>query len=79
MFSILGMRMCGERTSGEEAAFNYWLMIHSPELLTEEGRKSLADNIPVENLRDIKRFTKREFFDVFLAAMRLCFGRASPA
>jgi hypothetical protein len=41
-------------------------MIHDPDLLTEEGRKSLTNNVPIENLRLIKRMGKKEFFNCFI-------------
>jgi hypothetical protein len=75
LFAIMGMGLCGERATDEEVAYNYWIMIHDPDLLTEEGRKSLTNNVPIENLRLIKRMGKKEFFNCFITARRLLLSK----
>lgn len=71
LFAILGRELCGEPPSDEESAFLWWLQIHEPRLLTERGRKMVADRVPVEILNDVRRLSKHKFFEAWNEARRL--------
>jgi hypothetical protein len=62
MYSILGVSLCGERFNKSESIFLTWIYIHKPHLLTDSGRKFLADSIPVDQIQKLKSIHKKEFF-----------------
>jgi hypothetical protein len=68
LFAITGRQLCGESHSHEESTLLWWMQIHKPHLLTEQGRKMVADHIPVDNLEHIRGLTKHEFFEAFRQA-----------
>jgi hypothetical protein len=70
LYSIVGRELCGERPSDEESAFLWWFQIANPDLLTESGKKLVADTLPVEDVDYIRTAAKREFFDAFMKARR---------
>ncbi|HXW39863.1 MAG TPA: hypothetical protein VEK75_01575 [Xanthobacteraceae bacterium] len=43
LYGIAGRQLCGESQSDEESDFMWWLSFHRPEMLTDAGRKMLAD------------------------------------
>jgi hypothetical protein len=71
LYATLGRELCGVSPSEEESAFLWWFQIHEPKLLTEEGRKALADLMPVEKLEYIRSIPKYEFLEAFHGARRL--------
>jgi hypothetical protein len=71
LFSILGVELSGEALNDEESAFIWWLFIHEPALLTEQGRKQIEDCIPVEHLRMLEGTAKHEFLEIARLARRL--------
>jgi hypothetical protein len=46
----------------------WWIQINRPHLLTEDGRKFVADRIPENELDNIRTFNKREFREVWRQA-----------
>jgi len=80
LFAILGRSLCGSPRSDEESTFSWWLQIHKPNILTENGRKMVAAAIPIDNLEYLRGLSKPDFFGVFHAARQLInSGRPSPA
>lgn len=65
LFAVTARQLCGEGQSQEESTFLWWIQIHRPELLTEFGRKVVADYVPVNTLESIRRMSKRDFFEGF--------------
>jgi hypothetical protein len=61
MYAIIGIGACGERHNLEEQGFLYWIHVHRPELLTEQGRKNFTDRLPVEVLQQVRSIGKNEF------------------
>src|SRR5258708_3951444 len=74
-FAILGRELCGEEPSTEESAFMWWLQITKPHLLTEEGHKFLAKQMPVDNIQYLRTRPKGEFFGAFRHARLLAAQR----
>lgn len=70
LFSILGLSLIDEGLSSEELAFLWWIIFHKPGWLTEKGQKMLSNCFPGENLDEIRRLNKSEFFNVFMDAHR---------
>lgn len=66
LFSIAGIKLCGERQSDEESAFMFWFSFHKPHLLTDEGGKMFVHSIPIEKLNQIRSVPKKEFLQAFL-------------
>lgn len=66
LFSIAGIKLCGERQSDEESAFMFWFSFHEPHLLTDEGGKMFVHSIPIEKLNQIRSVPKKEFLQAFL-------------
>jgi hypothetical protein len=71
LFAITGRRLCGESASDEESAFLWWLQIHEADLLTEQGRKMIADRVPINDLHHIRLLPKHEFFKGLRDSFRL--------
>lgn len=71
LYAIMGRTLCGEPQSEEESAFLWWFQIHNPHLLTEQGRKLIADRFPVDALEQLRGVSKRQFFEVWTEARRL--------
>ena len=71
LYALLGRELCGEPPSEEESTFIWWLQIHEPHLLTEEGRKFMADHMPVEVLDQVRGYSKPVFFQAFKEAQHL--------
>jgi hypothetical protein len=69
-FALAGLDACGERMNAEERAFAWWMWIHNPQLLTAEGQKEIAGQIPNETIDTIKTMGKGEFFNEFKATYR---------
>src|SRR5258708_319157 len=70
LFSILGRELCGEPMSDEESTFRWRFQIHKPEFLTDNGKKLVADTLPVENIEYLRTVEKREFFQAFMKLRR---------
>jgi len=70
LFSVLGLSLIDEKLSSEESAFCWWITFHKPKWLTEKGQKFLSDNFPIDNVRQIRRLEKSEFFNIFMDAHR---------
>jgi hypothetical protein len=68
MFGIYGLELCGERKGAAETAFIWWINIHQPDLLTESGRKFVADHLPVDNLVHLRTLSKQDFLKAFQVA-----------
>jgi hypothetical protein len=65
LYAIAARQLCGQSQSDEESSFMWWFQIHRPDLLTDKGRAAL-NCFPIENLEEIRRWTRPKFF----AAMR---------
>jgi hypothetical protein len=70
LYAIVGRTLAGEPQSEEETIFLWWLQIHETDLLTEQGRKFMADHVPVEVLEQIRNIPKHEFFNGWSEARR---------
>jgi hypothetical protein len=64
MYSIMGVKFCGECHNLGETAFMTWLHVHKPQFLTDKGRKFVADTLPSHELRELQSLRKDEFFQV---------------
>lgn len=71
LFAITGRSLVGEPQSEEESAFLWWLQIHEPHLLTDNGRKFMADHVPVEALEQIRSIPKEQFWNMWSEARRI--------
>jgi hypothetical protein len=69
-FAIAGRELCGEQASDEESTFMWWMQIHKPHILTEQGRKMVSDHIPIDGLQQLRTLAKHEFFEVWREARR---------
>jgi hypothetical protein len=68
LYASLARGLCGADQSEEESAFLWWFQINRPELLTEHGKQSVSDRIPVNTLAQIRRLTRRQFREGFSKA-----------
>jgi hypothetical protein len=68
LFATYARRLCCEPQSEEETLFTWWIQINRPHLLTEDGRKFVADRIPDHELNNFRTFNKREFREVWRQA-----------
>lgn len=71
LYAIVGRTLIGEPQSEEESAFLWWLQLHMPKLLTDDGRKFMADRVPVHTLEQIRSVPKHKFFDMWREARRI--------
>ncbi len=77
VFASRARSYCGELPSEEESCFMWWMQVHHPHMLTEEGQKELANLVPVEHQDGIRRLPKREFFEAMMEGRRLANRRTS--
>jgi hypothetical protein len=76
IYATLGVRWAGETPNEAESIFFTWLHIHKSNWLTDEGRKFIQDNIPIEHLDEFRAMPKAEFFDIFAEARKSFLGKA---
>jgi len=67
IMSINGLLIFGIEGNVAETAFFRWFCLHNPDFLTDAGKKSLVDRIPV-NIVEVRQFKRKEFFDAFCIA-----------
>ena len=70
LFAGVGRALAKEPQSEEESAFLWWLQIHRPDLLTDEGRQMVTDRIPVDALDHLRGVSKSLFFKAWSEARR---------
>jgi hypothetical protein len=63
MFSIFGLRYLGEKLTIEEVAFERWHALHSPELMTDEGKEVFEKEFPIHLIGAMRALPKRKFFE----------------
>jgi hypothetical protein len=64
-FAIVGLELCGEKLTDVESAFMFWLQLHHPNLLNEEGRLFIG-RIPINVLEESRNIPRHIFLDAFL-------------
>jgi hypothetical protein len=69
LFALVGIELCGEKPTPEEAAFGLWLRINRPSLLTKQGQVELANRVSVETLKYLRSVPKSEFLEGFKGAV----------
>jgi hypothetical protein len=69
-FAVIGLQLCGERSSDEEQVFLRWLTLHRPTYFADELHKRIAERLPVDVLQYMRDANKREFFEGVLHAQR---------
>ena len=62
LYAVVGRDLCGAPISEEETTFLWWMQIHHPDILTEDGRKMISK---VDTLDSIRRLSKSDFFESF--------------
>ena len=68
VFSILGLNALGIKDNTLRSAFTAFFSLHNPDLLTEKGRQFLTNNIPSEQLADLKQLKPRGFLERYQLA-----------
>jgi hypothetical protein len=63
--ALMGRELCGASISQEESAFLWWMQIHHPKILTENGRKMISDHLDANALESIRGLSKFDFFEGF--------------
>jgi hypothetical protein len=71
LYAVAGRELCKHPQSAEESAYLWWVQLNQPALLTENGRKFLADRIPANVLDGLRKVPKGQFFNAFLEARKL--------
>lgn len=66
LFSLFGLEMLGINHNDIRGAFIIWQSINNPDRLTEKGKKQYIDNIPSENIAQIRNVSRSEFFDSYI-------------
>lgn len=66
IFSILGLHSLGERLSNTQTAFNWWYMLHNPEL-ANESTKTLLKGFDIEHIRALKSIAKKDFLKTWIS------------
>jgi hypothetical protein len=62
LYSILGIRLCGECSNTNELVWLMWLWLQKRKHLTVKGRKFFADNLSVEDINCARTMSREEFF-----------------
>ena len=65
LFSIIGLELNGIKSNPPRNAFTLYLAIHKPRIMTEKFRKFLAENIPSEDLQNIREIERNHFLEYF--------------
>jgi len=68
MYSIMGLETIEETKTDMESAFVWWFFLQNPHFLTDNGRKLLANNIPLEHIEETRRAKKSDFLHAFINA-----------
>jgi hypothetical protein len=68
LFATYARALCRAPQSDEETLFTWWLQINKPDILTEQGRKFVADHVPVDYLENIRTLSKSRFREAFRQA-----------
>ncbi len=63
LFSILGLELCGIKNNLTRWTFIFYNGLHNPNILTEQGRKLILQNVPPEEIDDARKLAKANFFD----------------
>jgi hypothetical protein len=61
LFASFARELCDYPVTEEEHLFAWWLQLHRPELLTDQGRKFVGDHVPIDALNGIRTLTRGEF------------------
>jgi hypothetical protein len=70
LFAILGLEMLGVKSNNLRFAFTIFFAIRHPDLITEKGRQSIFQNIPSEQLDNIRELNRSQFFKNFNLLLR---------
>jgi hypothetical protein len=62
-YAIYGIELSGEMLADELLIFKYYLQITTPQILSEEVRKVIADSRFVKHLKGAQAMPKHEFFE----------------
>ncbi|MGY3445593.1 MULTISPECIES: hypothetical protein [unclassified Bradyrhizobium] len=65
-YAVHGVELCGEKIAAELLAFQYWLQIANPQILSEQARKVLMESGMIEHFDHLKRLSKHEFFEMWI-------------
>ncbi len=63
--TIAGLELLDIKPNIIREAFNFWIYIHRPSLLTEEFKKLFINLFPMNDLHEIKRIQRSEFFHCY--------------
>jgi hypothetical protein len=74
LIAVGAFESLGERLSDIQRAYGNWCFMHMPHLL-KDGENPLLNFVSVENLENIRKMSKRDYFQTFLNASALARGR----
>jgi hypothetical protein len=64
VYALLGRQLCGEGQSQEESDFMWWFHVHRPDYLTDKGRQSITNLLPVETIEFGRKLSKGKFYEL---------------
>jgi hypothetical protein len=70
VYCIFGLELLGIKHNLLRSAFMIFWGIHHPNLLTDEGVKFFINNIPSEQLDEIRNLTRQQFVESFSSLTR---------
>jgi hypothetical protein len=65
-YAIHGIELCGEMPAHELLAFQFWLQIAHPQIMSEQAREVIAESGLIEHLDSMKTYPKRQFFETWV-------------
>jgi hypothetical protein len=71
LFAVIGLELCGESRTPEEAAFSLWYHVHKTHILREDRRKLFEKSVPVDTIAKVRQVPKGQFLETFFQAQAI--------
>ena len=69
-FAIVGLELSGICLSKELRVFIYQMQIRTPELMSEDAQKMVAQSFLIENIKYLQALSKHEFFEACMHGLK---------
>lgn len=70
LFSVAGLTFLGEEQTDLHRVYLNWLTFNRPDVITIGSHSEFRESLPINQLNDIRRMSKQEFFDAFISIYR---------
>jgi hypothetical protein len=70
LFGLRGLHQMGVDEHDVDAIFRTWITVHKPQWLEANVREVLIHFVPVENWKEVRSWSKPQFFEAFMKARK---------